>query len=229
MSLLQALTTQEAGKRLGITQTSVRQLVASGQLIVVGKAGRALLLDRSSVERRAAAGSRRGRAWTPKVAWAALALLSGGDPAWISASEKSRLRSRLRGRTAEDVAVLARNKDRVYRYRASADGLSLLDDQLIPGGVSALRNDDTAARFGLTGGSGLVEGYVMEGDAQQLASAFGMVEDPDGNAIIREVELADPFAEDHVPLAAVAVDLMGSLSTRERSAGRRVLTELLRG
>lgn len=229
MSSLQALTTQEAGKRLGITQTSVRQLVASGQLIVVGKAGRALLLDRSSVERRAATGSRRGRAWTPKVAWAALALLSGRDPAWISASEKSRLRSRLRGRTAEDVAVLARNKDRVYRYRASADGLSLLDDQLIPGGVSALRNDDMAARFGLTGGSGLVEGYVMEGDAQQLASAFGMVEDPDGNAIIREVELADPFTEEHAPLAAVAVDLMGSLSTRERSAGRRVLTELLRG
>lgn len=223
------MTTHEAGARLGITQTSVRQLVASGQLTVVGKAGRALLLDRSSVERRAAAGSRRGRVWTPKVAWAALTMLSGGNPGWISASEKSRLRSRLHGRTAEDVAVLARNKDRVFRYRASADGLSLLHDRLIPGGVSALRSEDIAARFGLTGGSGLVEGYVMEGDAEQLAVAFGMVEDPEGNVIVREVEVVEPFAEDRAPLAAVAVDLMGSLSTRERSAGRRVLMELLHG
>lgn len=112
MNSMEEMTTHEAGERLGITQASVRQLVGCGQLTVVGKAGRALLLNRSSVERRAAAGSRRGRAWTPKVAWAALTMLSGGNLSWISPSEKSRLKSRLRGRTAEDVAALARHKDR---------------------------------------------------------------------------------------------------------------------
>ena len=229
MSSLQGLTTHEAGVRLGITQTSVRQLIDSGQLTVVGKVGRALLLDRSSVERRAAAGSRRGRAWTPRIAWAALTMLSGGNPSWISPSEKSRLRTRLRTQTAEDVAVLARNKDRIFRYRVTADGLSLLHEHLLPGGVSALRNEDVAARFGLTGGSGLVEGYVVQGDAEQLALAFGMAEDPEGNVVIHEVNVTEPFAAGHVPVAAIAVDLMGSLSIRERSAGQRVIRELLHG
>ncbi|WP_244292931.1 DNA-binding protein [[Micrococcus luteus] ATCC 49442] len=182
-------------------------------------------MNRSSVERRAAAGSRRGRAWTPKVAWAALTMLSGGNPSWISPSEKSRLKSRIL--TAEDVAALARHKDRVRRYRVTPDGVPILQDHLIPGGVSALRSAAVAARFGLTGGSGLVEGYVMQGDAEHLAEALGMVEDPEGNAIVREVGVTEPFAEGHAPLAAIAVDLMGSLSTRERSAGQRVINELL--
>lgn len=227
MSSTEAMTTHEAGERLGITQASVRQLVGSGQLTVVGKAGRTLLLNRSSVERRAAGGTRRGRAWTPKVAWAALALMSGTNPTWISSSEKSRLKSRLRGMTADDVATLSRNKDRIRRYRVTPDGLTMLLEHLIPGGVSALRDESVAAEFGLTGGSGLAEGYVMEGDADQLAAALGMVEDPEGNAIIHEVAMTEPFADGRAPLASVAVDLMNSLATRERSAGQRVINGLL--
>ena len=60
-----------------------------------------------------------------------------------------------------------------------------------------------------------------------LADAFGMVEDPDGNAIIHEVDFAEPFADGRAPVAAIAVDLMDSLATRERSAGQRVINELL--
>ncbi|GCE44247.1 hypothetical protein Rhow_008545 [Rhodococcus wratislaviensis] len=40
-------------------------------------------------------------------------------------------------------------------------------------------------------------------------------------------EVSPVLAEGVVPLAAVAIDLMESLSTRERSAGARVLQELL--
>ncbi|WP_280113779.1 hypothetical protein [[Micrococcus luteus] ATCC 49442] len=36
---MEEMTTHEAGERLGITQASVRQLVGSGQLTVVGKVG----------------------------------------------------------------------------------------------------------------------------------------------------------------------------------------------
>ncbi|WP_181405799.1 hypothetical protein [Pseudarthrobacter phenanthrenivorans] len=79
----------------------------------------------------------------------------------------------------------------------------------------------------MTSGSGIAEGYVMAGDAKELADSFGLVEDPKGNAIIHEVELEEPFAGGRAPVAAVAVDLMGSLGTRERSAGQRVLVELL--
>ncbi|GGH93387.1 hypothetical protein ACFFGR_07750 [Arthrobacter liuii] len=67
----------------------------------------------------------------------------------------------------------------------------------------------------------------MAGDAKALADSFGLVEDRSGNAIIHGVELEEPFTEGRTPVAAVAVDLMGSLVTRERSAGQRVIEELL--
>lgn len=221
------LSTAEAAERLGITQVSVRQLVQSGQLTATGRVGRSIVLDRASVERLAAAGTRRGRAWTAKVAWAALALLSDQNPTWISASEKSRLRNRLRHLDWAAVCSLARNKDHTVRYRATPDALAALNDYLVASGSTAMRDRSTAETFGMTGGSGIAEGYAKTGDAQALAASFGLVEDPNGNAIIHEVELDEPFKDGRTPVAAVAVDLMGSLATRERSAGRRVLEELL--
>ena len=175
----------------------------------------------------AAAGTRRGRAWSTKTAWAALALLSGQNPGWISASEKSRLKSRLRGLDADAVCILARNKDETIRFRATQDGLSALSDHLIASGASAMGDEVTAGTFGMSGGGQIAEGYVMAGEAAALADAFGLVRDPDGNAIIHEVELAEPFTGGLAPVAAEAVDLMGSLATHERSAGQRVINELL--
>lgn len=227
MSSADAMTTREVSERLGITQVSVRQLINSRQLEVSGTAGRNILIDRASVERLASAGTRQGRPWTARTAWAALALLSGQNPTWISSSEKSRLKSRLVSLDAASVARLSRAKDRTCRYRATPDALVALHDHLIASGASAMRDEDTAATFGMTGGTGLAEGYVMAGDAEALADAFGMVKDPAGNAIIHEVELAEPFSEGRAPVAAIAVDLMASLATREKSAGRRIIDELL--
>lgn len=221
------MTTREAAERLGITQQSVRQLINNGQLTVEATAGRAMLVSRSSVERLAAAGTRRGRPWTAKVAWAALALLSGRNPTWISSSEKSRLKSRLNAMDADTVRILARNKDKTLRFRISPDGITILIDHLIVSGAAAMQDQDTAETFGMSGGGGIAEGYVMAGDARALADALGMVEDPEGNAIIHEVDFRDPFEEGKAPVAAIAVDLMDSLATRERSAGRRVIDGLL--
>ncbi|WP_427018757.1 helix-turn-helix domain-containing protein [Pseudarthrobacter sp. P1] len=227
MEATRGLTVAEAADRLGRSRMSIHRLLGSGQLIPVGRAGKTILIDRSSVERLAAGGTRRGRAWTAKTAWAALALLSGQNPTWISSSEKSRLKSRLHELDADAVCILARNKDTTIRFRVSPDGLAALNDHLIASGAAAMRDQSTAATFGMSGGSGIAEGYVMAGDAQALADAFGMVQDPEGNAIIREVDLAEPFAEGRAPVAAIAVDLMGSLATRERRAGQRIITGLL--
>ncbi|MDJ0459296.1 helix-turn-helix domain-containing protein [Arthrobacter sp. NQ7] len=228
MNHIDFMATAQVAERLGITQVSVRQLIASGQLAVVSRVGRSILIDRSSVERLAAIGTRRGRAWTARIAWAALALLSGQNPTWISASEEWRLKKRLSTLDAKAVSVLARNKDHTFRYRATPDALLALSDYLIASGATAMRDEATAETFGMTGGSGIAEGYVMAGDAHALANSFGLVQDPEGNAIIHEVELEEPFTGGTAPVAAVAVDLMGSLATRERSAGQRVIEELLR-
>ncbi|MDJ0318977.1 helix-turn-helix domain-containing protein [Pseudarthrobacter sp. PS3-L1] len=227
MDVKRDMTVAEAADRLGRSTMSIHRLIHSGQLTTTGTVGKALLIDRSSVERLAATGTRPGRAWTAKTAWAAMALLSGQNPTWISPSEKSRLKSRLRELDADAVCVLARNKDKTIRFRATQDGLAALNSHLIASGASAMRDETTAETFGMSGGGGIAEGYVMSGDAAALANAFGLVEDPDGNAIIHEVELAEPFTEGRAPVAAVAVDLMRSLATRERSAGRRVVDELL--
>ncbi|MDI2033724.1 helix-turn-helix domain-containing protein [Paenarthrobacter nitroguajacolicus] len=227
MEGIKGLSTAEVAERLGITQVSVRQLVESGQLIATGRVGRSILVDTASVERLSSVGTRRGRAWTVKTAWAALALLSGQNPAWISSSEKSRLKSRLRHLDAAAVCTLARHKDRTFRYRATQEALDRLSHYLIPSGAAAMRDESTAETFGMAGGSGIAEGYVMTGDAQELADSLGLVGDPTGNVIIHEVELAEPFAEGRAPVAAVAVDLMGSLATRERSAGKRIIEKLL--
>ena len=227
MEGIKGLSTAEVAERLGITQVSVRQLVASGQLTVTGRVGRSILLDTASVERLSAIGTRRGRAWTAKTAWAALALLSGQNPTWISSSEKSRLKSRLRRLDAAAVCTLARHKDRTFRYRATQEALDRLGHYLIASGAAAMRDESTAETFGMAGGGGIAEGYVMAGDAKALADSLGLVEDQSVNAIIREVELVEPFAEGRAPVAAVAVDLMGSLATRERSAGKRVIEEML--
>lgn len=229
MNRSEGVPTAQVAKHLGITQVSVRQLIESGQLAVTGRVGRSLLLDPSSVERLAATGTRRGRAWTAKTAWAALALLSGQEPTWISSSEKSRLKGRLRTLDATTVCVLARNKDQTFRYRATPDALVALSDYLIASGATAMRDETIAETFRLTGGSGIAEGYIMAGDAKVLADSFGLVEDPNGNTIIHEVELEEPFTGGRAPVAAVAVDLMGSLAVRERSAGQRVLAALLSG
>lgn len=221
------MTTAEVASRLGISQASVRQLIQSGQLTVTRRVGRSILLDRSSVERLTAAGTRRGRAWTARIAWAALAILSGQNPTWISASEKSRLKKRLGTLDATSACVLARNKDHITRYRATPDALVALSDYLIASGATAMRDESMAETFGMTGGSGIAEGYLMTGDVEALVDSFGLVEDPEGNAIIHEVEVVEPFTEGRAPVASVAVDLMGSLATRERSAGQRVIAQLL--
>lgn len=226
---MNAVTTREAADRLGISDVAVRKMLRTGRLTGVGTAGRTLLIDPASLQRVADAGKRAGRLWSVKTAWAALCLLSGQETPWISAAEKYRLKTRLGEIRAEDVQLLARNRAAVKRYRATPAAVDRLRPRLMPTAGSAMHDEETAARFGLSGGGGFAEGYATAGDGEKFAAALGMVEDPTGHVVIRETALTEPFNSGRTPLAAVAVDLMDSLSTRERSAGIRVLEELLHG
>lgn len=75
MSSFQGLTTLQATQRLGITQASVRHLVALEHLAVSARTKRCILLDPVSVERLVNLGRRPGRAWSVNIAWAAIAWL----------------------------------------------------------------------------------------------------------------------------------------------------------
>ncbi|MFE5702258.1 hypothetical protein [Rhodococcus koreensis] len=224
-----------AAAELGVSGRQVTRLARAGELVVTREVGAALLLDAGSVHRVAQADRFRGRPWNGEVAWAALALLSGVGVDWLSPSQASRLRHRLRRATAPEVAFLARRRARVQRLRGWGEEL----DALVTGGyvaatgVSALTHGaGVAGRFGLSGrgSGGGVDGYVLGDDLAGVIETFGLVADGEGEVTLRVVTALEPFfTTTTLPVAAVAVDLMESLDTRERSAGTRVLGELVDG
>lgn len=89
------LSVTEAARRAGLSTRRVRSLISAGALSAT-KVGAAYVLDERDLdnflrhER-----SPHIRALSPRVAWAAAALLDGVQPTWLRADERSRLRSRI--------------------------------------------------------------------------------------------------------------------------------------
>ncbi|MDH6284538.1 hypothetical protein [Prescottella agglutinans] len=225
MSVVDAATT------LGVSSRQVERLAQAGDVVVTRRVGRSMLLDSSSVHRCAQMGRRRGRPWSEQAAWGALGLLSGLSVDWLPAAHRTRLRDRLRRSTADEVAYFARRRQaRILRMRGWGAEMTGPGSVLIAGGVSALDADlQLAERFGLTTGHrDGVDGYVLAAHVEAIVGAFGLVPDLEGDVTLRVISDLHPVLTDGaVPVAVVAVDLMESLSARERRAGARVLQELL--
>ena len=221
------VTTREAALRLKVSERQVRNMVRQGLLDVLPGSPN-LLITARSLARTAQQPRRTGRPWTPRVAWAALDLLSSGTAPWLLPAERYRLRESLKSRSVDEVITSARNRAMVKRFRAAPEAEQmLLRHHIVPTGGSALANPDVAERFGLASGGSGADGYVGPGTAANLAASLGMVEDREGKVVLREVEFQDALQQDGAPVAAIALDLTESFAVREQSAGRRVLEELL--
>jgi excisionase family DNA binding protein len=219
------VSTKEAADQLGVSTRQIRNMVAHGRLDVL-KSGNNLLVSTDSLNRAYQVPRRAGRAWTPRIAWAALAMLDGADAAWLQPSERYRLRQSLQTRTVDDLMAAARNRATVRRFRATPDAISRLLEHVAATGGTAMRDADIASKFGLAGGGGFLDGYVPVGVAEEMAEAFYMEADTSGNVTLREVEFEEALKAG-VPTAAIALDLAESVATREHSAGRSVLEKLL--
>lgn len=219
------VSTAEAADRLGVSQRQVRNMVAHGQLDIL-EAASTLLITNDSLIRAMQTPRRAGRAWSPRVAWAALDLLGGGEAKWLQPSERYRLRQSLKTRTVDEVMAAARNRATVRRFRATSEAVTRLREHVAVTGGSAMQDPDIASQFGLAGGGGFLDGYVPAGVADEMAEAFYMEEDPSGNVTLREVEFEEALKQ-YPLIAAIALDLAGSLATREHRAGRSVLEKLL--
>ncbi|KXO90618.1 Uncharacterised protein (plasmid) [Tsukamurella tyrosinosolvens] len=219
-------TSTEAADRLGVTPRRVRALLAAGDLIETRRVGGSVLIDARSVdhlERASASTGRSGRPWTAARAWAAITLLAGGEPDWLSTVQDRRLRAHLPRVDAETLVFKLRRRANVERY-AGPTGPSAL---VVPTAGYALRDEHTAALFGLAAGAGDWRGYCASSDRE---------------AVIDELDLYASSRPDHTLLVVddkrwieaaagpilVAVDLAESSATRERSAGLRALEEALR-
>ncbi|MBB6407309.1 helix-turn-helix domain-containing protein [Arthrobacter sp. AZCC_0090] len=219
------VSTAEAADRLGVSQRQVRNMIAHGQLEVLANVP-SHLVSIDSLGRACQVPRRAGRAWSPRIAWAALAMLGGGDAAWLQPSERYRLRQSLKTRSVDEVLASARNRATVRKFRATPDTISRLREYVAATGGTALQDADVAAVFGLASGGGFLDGYVPVGVADEMAESFHMEEGSNGNVTLREVDFEDALSKD-VPIAAIALDLAESVATREHSAGRAVLEKLL--
>ncbi len=214
---------------LGVQPQTVRKMLREGLLDQEpGLRGVAVVVSSASLARLRAMRARgTGRPWSERIAWSAVDLLAGGSAVWLTAEERYRLRRSIEQRTADEVVWLARKRASVYRYRGDSEAVSLVLSHVIPTAASAVAaRRDAAAAFGLVGGSGVADGYVPVGVAQQISDTYALGEDPGGNIVLREVAFTDALTNG-VPLPAIALDLADSIATRERSAGLRYLEEIL--
>lgn len=216
------MTTVAGAEILGVSARQVARLARGGELTVTRTVGGALLLDGASVHRLAGQARHNGRPWTPATAWAALALLSGERVDWLDRSAMSRLRHRLRASTASQLCWMARRHASVHRMQGWGKNTGLLAS-----GVSALHDEAMSELFDLTAVDRGADGYVRARDFADVVGAAGLVDDVDGDVIVRVVPEDAGYAVDHILTAAVAVDLAESLDTRESAAGIRVLEDLL--
>lgn len=221
------MTTSEAATVLNVSAEAVRKMLKSARLEQAGVAGRTILISTDSVYRAKREGKRSGRLWTERTAWAALFILSGQKVTWLSSSELWRLRKKLSNVSAEEFQQLVRNRATSRRFRGSTTSKKQLSKAIGLTGTAPLKDDHIANSFGLAAGPGALEGYARAGFIDANARRLGLREDPTGDILIREFNFALSLESDQVPIAAIAADLQEAISTRERSAGRAKIEELL--
>ena len=134
----------------------------------------------------------------------------------------SRLRHRLRAGRASELCWMTRRRATVHRMRGWGK-----DTGLLHSGVSALRDPVVSERFNLTAVTNGSDGYVHVRNFAAVTTALGLIDDVNGDMTVRVVPDDAGYTVDRVLTAAVAVDLAGSLDTRESAAGMRVLGDLL--
>lgn len=202
----------DAASSLGVSDRQVRHLVARGDLFAPRRGQVSTISLRDYVARR---GEVQTRVWSPRTAWAALELMTGGEAAWMGSSQRSRLKRELAGLDAEAVVSKLRNRAEVRSYRVN------------PGRVHLVEQDAAVVRRGEAGLDGYVDGRVL----YRLISEQQMVRVVPGNLTLRV--LPDDVGQDFAAMVisqgqvVAGVDLMASDDPAERRAGEELVTEAL--
>jgi hypothetical protein len=202
----------EAAAALGVSDRQVRHLVSRGELFSPRRGRISAVSLRDHVARR---GEVQARVWSPRTAWAALELLTGGAAHWLGSSQRARLRRELIELDAERVVSKLRNRAEVRGYRVAEARVPAVEAD-----VAVVRPKE----------SGL-DGYVEERVLYRLVSSEQMVKAVPGDVTLRVLppEVGQDFAEMVISQGQVVagVDLMTSHDAVERRMGHRVVTEAL--
>lgn len=214
----------EAARRLGVTESRVRQLIGRRELSAQNFQG-LWLVRVEDVERRQALAPPPGRRLTPARAWGLLYLAAGLPAPWLDRSARYRLRSLLkaRGLTSLRARLTARGVPLAMRAHPSQLG-SLRDEPLL------MLTGPTAAaelRLGLLAGE-VVEAYVDEDRLDDLVRRYHLLASREPNVLLR---IVPPFASNwppahHAPLPAIALDLIEDPDPRTREVGLSLLDRI---
>lgn len=202
----------EAAERLGVSDRQVRHLVARGDLFAPRRGQVSTISLRDYAARR---GDVQTRVWSPRTAWAALELMSGGAAAWMGSSQRSRLKREMASLDAQRVVSKLRNRAEVRSYRVN------------PGRLHVVGQDIAVVRSGEAG----LDGYLNESVLYRLISEQQMVRVVPGNLTLRV--LPEDVGQDFAAMvisegeAVAGVDLMTSDDPVERRTGERLVAEAL--
>ena len=229
------MTLREAATLLCINASRVRALVATGQL-QARRSGSQWIVQAQDVERRAAA-IRAGaisRPMSTRISWACADLLDGGGATWLTATERSRLRTRLHNSSGVPWQTYSRwlssRQSSTTRYHLGADDLDtfLAETGVVATGVSAT----VGYRLGL-GASGQADAYVTAELARHVQKKYFLIASPAGNLTLRTVEedwhQRTAQSRNGQMVAAklmVAVDLLNMGDARSAATGMNVLSSL---
>jgi hypothetical protein len=214
-----------AAERLGRSPHEVRRLVRSGYVCAHRRSGR-WLVPVSEVRRLQRLPQPVGRPFSPRSAWALLAILAGEDPAGLSAPRRSQLRRHLLDADIDELAArLGRRASRrlVYAHPSMLQHLAADPRVVLTGLLAAER---AGARL-VAADSGEVEGYVAEGDIGGLYAGYGLIDaDEVADVVLRVVDDAVevPRRSGVAAAAVVGLDLWESGDARACEEGQGLFT-----
>ena len=206
------LTTQEAAEKLGVGDRRIRSLVSQHLLNAV-KEGDRLYITNESVRRLNHVDRKRGRTFSPRIAFASLYMISGESVNWLSASEKYQLKKRLTTLNATDLVSLCRNRARLCSMWCRESRLEKVTQEIrLSAGTGEL-----AAEFNLTETS----------DLQRIVEQAKLRSDFQPANVRLHVSSYIPNGSGNMPIGVCSADLADSLDVRECGAGFDKLTQLL--
>lgn len=220
------LTVAQAAARLGVGQEQVRRLARCGKLPAY-KVGRTIVLDDDAVDRRARLPIKAGRGLAPRTAWAALWLLSQDEVDWLTAADRSRLRSRLRSWNAEQVVTAERSRADRYDLRVLPAYLDrvLGAEGVVASGMSAA----AAVGADVVAATAAAEVYCAAETLAALRRDLSLSDRGETNLVVRVPRYDRLLLAGYtdMPSAVVAVDLAESVDVRTRRAGLTLLADAL--
>ena len=205
----------ELARRLGLDESRVRRLAASGKL-PARKVGHDWLFEIDLIGSEFSKDRSRGRPFSRESALGVLFLASGADAPWLTPAARSRLRRRLKDVAKMRPRLRSRGERRLYSAPASLLRDLRKDQAFVQSGVSA------SERYGMRIASqSALEGYADASLIDRLTHRYALerVGEREANLVVHVVPrrlLPDGRV---MPIAVVAADLADYSDERTRSVG----------